>query len=44
VRNTLQRLKASFPGVDYKITYDTTVFVKESINGWCTLIEAFVPS
>ena len=44
VRATLQRLKASFPeGVDYKITYDTTVFVKESIRGVVhTLIEAFV--
>ena len=41
VRATLQRLKASFPdGVDYKITYDTTVFVKESISGVVhTLIE-----
>ena len=44
VRATLERLKASFPdGVDYKITYDTTVFVKESISGVVhTLIEAFV--
>jgi hydrophobe/amphiphile efflux-1 (HAE1) family protein len=44
VRKTLERLKASFPeGVDYKITYDTTVFVKESIHGVVhTLIEAFV--
>jgi hydrophobe/amphiphile efflux-1 (HAE1) family protein len=44
VRDTLARLKASFPaGVDYKITYDTTVFVRESIQGVVhTLIEAFV--
>ncbi len=38
------QLKKSFPeGVDYIITYDTTVFVKESINGVVhTLFEAFV--
>ena len=44
IRATLERLKASFPdGVDYKITYDTTVFVKESIHEVVkTLIEAFV--
>jgi multidrug efflux pump len=43
-RKALERLKASFPeGVDYKITYDTTVFVKESIEGVVhTLFEAFV--
>jgi len=43
-RKTLERLKASFPeGVDYKVTYDTTVFVKESIEGVVhTLFEAFV--
>jgi hydrophobe/amphiphile efflux-1 (HAE1) family protein len=40
----LQQLKRSFPeGVEYRITYDTTVFVKESINGVLhTLLEAFV--
>jgi hydrophobe/amphiphile efflux-1 (HAE1) family protein len=40
----LQQLKASFPaGMDYRITYDTTVFVKESIKGVVhTLFEAFV--
>ena len=44
IRATLERLKASFPeGVDYKITYDTTIFVKESIKGVVhTLFEAFV--
>src|SRR6202171_1083496 len=40
----LEQLKSSFPqGVDYKITYDTTIFVKESIKGVLhTLVEAFV--
>src|SRR6202140_671464 len=40
----LEQLKTSFPqGVDYKITYDTTIFVKESIKGVLhTLVEAFV--
>ena len=44
IRTTLERLKASFPeGVDYKTTYDTTIFVKESIKGVVhTLFEAFV--
>jgi hydrophobe/amphiphile efflux-1 (HAE1) family protein len=44
VRKTLERLKASFPeGVDYRITYDTTVFVNESIHEVIkTLFEAFV--
>ena len=44
VRETLAQLKTSFPeGVDYIITYDTSVFVKESINGVVhTLFEAFV--
>ena len=43
IRSTLDRLKAAFPpGVDYKITYDTTIFVKESISGVLhTLFEAF---
>src|SRR6266478_5777728 len=40
----LQELKTSFPeGVAYRITYDTTIFVKESIKGVLhTLVEAFV--
>src|SRR3981081_4342865 len=40
----LEQLKPSFPeGVDYRVTYDTTVFVKESIKGVLhTLVEAFV--
>ena len=44
IRRTLEQLKASFPeGVDYRITYDTTLFVKESITSVVhTLLEAFV--
>jgi hydrophobe/amphiphile efflux-1 (HAE1) family protein len=40
----LEQLKPSFPeGADYRVTYDTTVFVKESIKGVLhTLGEAFV--
>jgi hydrophobe/amphiphile efflux-1 (HAE1) family protein len=40
----LEQLRPSFPeGIDYRVTYDTTVFVKESINGVLhTLGEAFV--
>ncbi len=43
VKAKLTELKASFPeGVEYKITYDTTVFVSESIKGVLhTLFEAF---
>src|SRR5215467_2743276 len=44
VRKTLERMKASFPeGIDYTITYDTTVFVTESIREVVkTMFEAFV--
>jgi hydrophobe/amphiphile efflux-1 (HAE1) family protein len=44
VRKALERMKASFPqGIDYTITYDTTVFVNESIHEVIkTLFEAFV--
>ena len=44
VRKALEGLKASFPqGIDYKITYDTTVFVNDSIDEVVkTLFEAFV--
>lgn len=44
IRKTLDQLKTSFPeGVDYKVTYDTTLFVKESLNEVVrTLIEAFI--
>src|SRR5512146_2464196 len=40
----MAELKANFPhGVDYKIVYDTTVFVNESIHEvYKTLIEAFI--
>ena len=43
VKAKLTELKGSFPdGVQYKITYDTTVFVSESIKGVLhTLFEAF---
>jgi hydrophobe/amphiphile efflux-1 (HAE1) family protein len=44
VRATLDRLARSFPdGLAYKITYDTTKFVEESIHEVLkTLVEAFV--
>ena len=44
VRAEMDRLKARFPaGMDYKIVYDTTVFVDESIHEvYKTLAEAFV--
>ena len=44
VRKTMERFKPSFPeGVEYKITYDTTVFVNESIHEVLkTLVEAFI--
>ncbi len=40
----LERLKRNFPaGVDYTVTYDTTAFVKESIEAVVhTLFEAFI--
>ena len=43
IRATMESLKAKFPeGVDYRIEYDTTVFVEESIASvYHTLIEAF---
>ena len=42
IRKTMDRLKQDFPrGVDYRIVYDTTVFVHESISAvQHTLIEA----
>jgi multidrug efflux pump len=42
IRKTMDRLKKDFPkGVDYRIVYDTTVFVSESISAvQHTLIEA----
>jgi multidrug efflux pump len=44
VRATMERLKQSFPpGVDYRIVYDPTVYVRESINAVAhTLIEAIL--
>jgi multidrug efflux pump len=44
VRETMERLKKNFPeGVDYKIVYDPTVFVRESIRAvGHTFIEALV--
>jgi multidrug efflux pump len=44
VRDTMERLKKSFPeGVDYKIVYDPTVFVRESIRAvGHTFIEALI--
>jgi multidrug efflux pump len=44
VRQTMERLKKSFPeGVDYRIAYDPTVFVRESIQAvGHTFIEALI--
>jgi multidrug efflux pump len=44
VRDTMERLKAGFPpGVDYRIVYDPTVFVSESIDAVVhTLFEAIL--
>jgi len=44
VRVEMERLKARFPeGMEYKIVYDTTVFVDESIHEvYKTLFEAFI--
>ena len=44
VHATMERLKKSFPpGVDYRIVYDPTVFVRESINAVIhTLLEAIL--
>jgi multidrug efflux pump len=44
IKAKMKELKAKFePGIDYKIVYDTTVFIEESIHEvWKTLFEAFV--
>jgi multidrug efflux pump len=44
VKAKMKELEARFPaGVEYRIVYDTTVFVQESINSvYHTLIEAFI--
>jgi multidrug efflux pump len=44
IRAKMNELKAAFPeGVDYRIVYDTTVFIDESVHEvYKTLIEAFI--
>src|SRR5271170_7197051 len=44
VRQTMERLKKNFPeGVDYRIAYDPTVFVRESIHAvGHTFVEALI--
>ncbi len=44
IRATMEKLKERFPsGVDYRVGYDTTVFVRESVREvWKTLAEAFL--
>ena len=44
IKAKMEELKSRFPaGVEYRIVYDTTVFVKESITSvYHTLIEAFI--
>lgn len=44
IRHKLEELKSKFPeGVEYRIEYDTTVFVEESVASvYHTLIEAFI--
>jgi multidrug efflux pump len=44
VRTKMLELKARFPdGLDYKIVYDTTPFIRESVNEvWKTLIDAVI--
>jgi multidrug efflux pump len=44
VRAEMERQKARFPaGVDYRVVYDTTVFVNESVHEvYKTLFEAFI--
>jgi multidrug efflux pump len=44
IRAKMEELKSRFPkGVDYKIVYDTTVFIDESVHEvYKTLIEAFI--
>jgi multidrug efflux pump len=44
IQERMKELKASFPrGMDYKIVYDTTVFIDESIHEvYKTLFEAFI--
>ncbi|MBK7974251.1 MAG: efflux RND transporter permease subunit [Deltaproteobacteria bacterium] len=44
IRDTMEKLKTRFPsGIDYRVGYDTTVFVRESVREvWKTLAEAFL--
>jgi multidrug efflux pump len=44
VKKSMTELKAAFPtGIDYKIVYDTTIFVNESVHEvYKTLVEAFI--
>src|SRR5262249_10909654 len=44
IKDTMKRLSENFPkGVQYRIVYDTTVFIEESISAvFHTLIEAIV--
>ena len=45
MKKEMEKLKAAFPrGIDYKIIYDTTIFIDESIHEvYKTLFEAFCP-
>ncbi len=44
IRTQMEKLKQAFPkGVDYRLVYDTTVFIKESVTSvYHTLFEAIV--
>src|SRR5688572_23506388 len=44
VKKAMEELKAAFPsGIDYRIVYDTTIFVNESVHEvYKTLVEAFI--
>ena len=44
IRSEMEKLKQSFPsGIDYRIIYDTTIFIDESVHEvYKTLFEAFV--
>jgi len=44
VKKSMESLKGAFPtGIDYRIVYDTTIFVNESVREvYKTLVEAFI--
>jgi len=44
IRDTMEEMSKRFPeGVEYDIVYDTTIFIKESVNAVAhTLVEAFI--